>query len=85
MVNNSSKDNKKDDNLLALRTLETILAAQNLSKKQIYLQNFVRGMFFSLGSVIGLTVLATIVLWILSLFDSFPFIQNISESIKSSL
>ncbi|MCB9822715.1 hypothetical protein H6800_00380 [Candidatus Nomurabacteria bacterium] len=74
-----------NDDKLALMALETIMAAKHLSKKQIYLQNFLRGMFFSIGTIVGIVLVGTVVLWFLSLFDNFPFIQQISETIKSSL
>ncbi len=85
MAKTISKKKTKDDNLLALKALETLYAAQNLNKRQLYFQNFIRGIFFSVGSLVGITLVATIVLWILSVFDSYPFIQHISDSIKSSL
>ncbi len=81
-----SDDNKlPSQNLLALRALESILAQQNVNKRQIYFQNFVRGIFFSLGSLVGLALAGTLVLWVLSLFDSFPLIDQISKSIQASL
>ncbi len=83
-VDNNIVKSSKDDKL-ALMALETILAANNLSKKQIYLQNFLRGMFFSIGTIVGIVLVGTVVLWFLSLFDNFPFIQEISETIKNSL
>lgn len=74
-----------NDDKLALAALETIMVAKNLSKKQIYFQNFLRGMFFSIGTIVGIVLVGTVVLWFLSLFDNFPFIQQISETIKNSL
>lgn len=80
-----SKLNESPKNLLALQALEAILAQQNVSKKQVYIQNFVRGIFFSLGSITGVVLVGSLLLWILSLFDKFPLINQISEAIKSSL
>lgn len=80
-----SKLNESPKNLLALQALEAILAQQNVSKKQVYTQNFVRGIFFSLGSITGVVLVGSLLLWILSLFDKFPLINQISEAIKSSL
>lgn len=78
-------NSNNDDNKLAIRALESLLASKNLSKKQIYWQNFLRGIFFSFGTIVGVLLVGTVVLWLLSLFDSFPFIQHISDTIQKSL
>lgn len=82
---NDLNSKKSDLNLQALRVLETLLATKNLSKKRLYFQNFLRGVFFSIGSVVGVVLVGTVVLWILSLFDSLPFIEQISNTIKHSI
>lgn len=38
----------------------------NSSRHKIYLINFVRGVFFGFGTVLGGTVLVAIIIWILS-------------------
>lgn len=70
---------------LALAALEYLFAADYVSKKRLYYENFVRGFFFSMGTLVGAAVVATLVLWVLSLFDSFPFIEHISKAIESSV
>lgn len=53
----------------------------------IYKMNFIRGISFGLGSVLGATVVVALVLWILSLFVDFPLIgdalRQASDSIES--
>lgn len=80
-------DTKSDviDAKTARQALEYLFALQHISKKRLYLENFFRGIFFSLGSVVGFAVIGTLLLWILSLFDSLPFIETISQSIKNSI
>ena len=85
MTKGTKSNTNSKDALLALRTLESLLATNNMSKKHIYLQNFLRGMFFSMGTIVGIAVVGTVVLWILSLFDQLPFIQHISDAISNSL
>lgn len=69
----------------AARALEFLFAAGYVDKKRLYLQNFIRGIFFSLGSIIGLAVGVTVILWILSFFDGLPFVNEISRAIENSV
>lgn len=47
--------------------LEDLFYDFNRSRFTIYKMNFIRGIFFGLGSVLGGTVVITILVWILSL------------------
>ncbi len=50
-------------------------------RHNIYKVNFVRGIFFGLGSVLGATVVVAFVVWILSLFVQLPFIgQSVQQA-----
>lgn len=75
------------DTKAAVQALEYLLAAGYVNKKRLYIENFLRGIFFSFGSILGATVLIALLLWLLSLFDTAPFvgdiIKNIQDSIKS--
>lgn len=51
---------------------------------KIYRLNFIRGILFGAGSIIGGTLVIAMILWILSLFDQFPFIESIRQSVESS-
>lgn len=47
------------------------------SRHQVYWMNFVRGIFFGFGTVLGGTVLVAIIVWILSQFAGwFPAIGS---------
>lgn len=74
----------KVDAKVAAQALEYLMVTQFVSRRKLYIENFFRGIFFSIGTVIGAAVAVTIILWILSLFDGLPFIQNISESIENT-
>jgi hypothetical protein len=59
----------------------------NRSRVQIYKMNFVRGLFFGLGSVLGGTIVVALLIWILSAFvNVFPpladFINGIIDAMR---
>lgn len=73
------------DSKQAQQALEYLFASTHVDKKRLYIENFMRGIFFSVGTVIGLSICATVLLSILSLFDSLPFVKDISEAIQNSV
>ena len=73
------------DTKKAAQALEYLFASSYIDKKRLYLENFLRGIFFSIGTVMGLAICATLLLWVLSLFDSLPFIRDISDAIQDSV
>jgi hypothetical protein len=72
----------------AARLADILFKAEYIDKKHLYFQNFVRGITFGAGSVIGATVVIALAAWILSLFDTIPLIgpliENTRETIKQS-
>jgi len=52
--------------------LEDLFYDFHRSRKQVYLMNFIRGIFFGVGSVIGGTLVVALVLWLLSLLVDIP-------------
>lgn len=87
------KKAKKDEALIkghkeVARALELLFASKYVSRKHLYLENFIRGMMFSIGGVVGVTIGLGVILWILSLFDQVPLIgpvvDNVVDQIKSS-
>lgn len=73
------------DEKAAVQALEYLLAAGYVSKKRLYIENFFRGIFFSVGSIIGAAIVVTILLWGLSLFKNIPFINSISKNIEQTV
>lgn len=70
------------------RALEILFASGYISRKRLYLENFIRGMLFTMGGVIGATIAIGIFLWILSLFDNIPLvgpiIQNFVDQVNNA-
>lgn len=79
------KQEKKSQKLL----LQELFQDFNRSRFQIYKLNFVRGIFFGFGSVLGGTVVIAILIWILALVANIipplnDFVQAFSAALTSS-
>lgn len=79
-----SRKQVTQDPRLAAAALEALFAAGYVSRRRLYIENFVRGICISAGTLVGAALVATLVLWILSLFDSFPFVKAIMDAIRAS-
>lgn len=79
---------KKDNEAGARRAiLEDLFYDFNSSRKQVFIMNFFRGIFFGLGSVLGGTIVIALVVWILSLLADIPggigdFVQYIVDIVQ---
>jgi len=67
------------------RMLEMTFMTGYSSRKRYYRMAFVKGLFTGLGSVIGATVVLALVLWVLSLFETFPLIGPVLESFQNTV
>ena len=52
---------------------------------RVYRMNFVRGIVFGFGSVVGGTLMITLLLWLLSFTTELPFIGHFTEVIQRSI
>jgi len=81
---------KRDNEQGARRAiLEDLFYDFHSSRRQVYVMNFVRGMFFGVGSVIGGTIVVALLVGILSLLTDIPggigdFIQYIVDIVESA-
>jgi len=79
---------KKENEFGARRAiLEDLFFDFNVSRKQVYWMNFIRGLFFGFGSILGGTLLIALFAWLLSLLVDVPggvgeFIQFIVNSVQ---
>jgi len=69
--------------------IEDLFYDLNASRVQIYKMNFVRGVFFGFGSVIGGTLVVALIIWLLTLLADIPggigdFIQFIVNTVQKS-
>jgi hypothetical protein len=67
------------------KALEILFATDYIDKKKLYLNNFLRGALFSAGGIIGATVIIALLLWVLSLLDSVPFVGPIIENTRQTI
>ena len=67
------------------RALEVLFASDYVDSKKLYLENFIRGIVFGAGGVVGATLLVALVVWILSLFDQIPVIGPLFDETKQTI
>lgn len=67
------------------RALEILFASGYISKKRLYIENFMRGMFFAVGTVVGLTIGVGFLLTVLSFFDEIPLIGPVFENLSQEI
>lgn len=81
-VEKIKKDNERGsrENLI-----EELFYDFNRNRVQVYKMNFVRGIFFGLGSVLGGTVLVALLAWVLSFFIHIPGIGMPIEKAQQSI
>lgn len=80
----------KRDNEFGARkgVLEDLFNDFHANRTQVYAFNFVRGIFFGLGSVLGGTVLIAVIIWLLNLTGQFipgiaGFVDEIVRIVQS--
>lgn len=54
-------------------------------RKQVYWMNFIRGIFFGFGGVIGGTIMVALLLWFLSTLQYVPFLDGFIHATKQSI
>jgi len=68
------------------KLIEELFQDFNRSRVQVYKMNFVRGLFFGLGSVLGGTILVAIVVWMLSsIGQHIPFFSDFFRAVTEVL
>jgi hypothetical protein len=72
-----------------INLIEELFNDFNRSRSQVYIFNFIRGIFFGLGSVIGGTLFVAVFLGLLSLLVDLPggvggFVRYIVELVRQS-
>lgn len=65
--------------------MEEIFHDMYHERKRIYKINFVRGIFFGVGSALGGTLVIGLVIWLLSLFVNFPVIGDYFKDAQNTI
>ena len=63
--------------------LVSITESGYADKKAFYRMSFIKGVLAGFGGVLGATILVGLLLWILSFFDTVPFVQEIVNTIET--
>lgn len=78
----------KENELGARRAvIEDLFYDFHSSRRQVYAMNFIRGLFFGLGSILGGTLVIALVIWLLSWLTDIPggvgdFVQYIVDTVR---
>lgn len=68
------------------KLIEELFQDFNHSRTQVYKMNFIRGMFFGFGSVLGGTLLVALTVWLLSVIGQhIPFLSDIFKATSETL
>lgn len=86
-VKNVKASIKKNNETSSRKTvLEDLFYDFNRNQAQIYKMNFLRGIFFGFGSVLGGTIVVAILIWVLSLLGGvFPPLENFFNGITDTV
>ena len=85
----SKKVEKTPDNIARRAVLEDLFYDFHKKRGQVFWMNFLRGIFFGLGSVLGGTIVVGLIIWILSLLVDVPggvgnFVQSVMDTLQSN-
>ena len=75
----------QDEATNAAKALEVLFASSYIDKKKLYWENFVRGITFSIGGIIGATIGIALILWVLSIFNEIPFIGEVTKTVQETI
>jgi len=88
LINKVKRRVKKDNEVGARRAiLEDPFYDFHSSRREVYWMNFIRGVFFGVGSVLGGTIVIALIIWLLSLLTDIPggigdFIQYVVDIVQ---
>lgn len=87
MVNIIKKINKDNENGARRAVIEDLFYDFNKNRHQVYWANFIRGIFFGVGSVLGGTIIIALLIALLSHLVDLPggvghFIQYVVNTVQ---
>ena len=81
-----AKLSKQDQELLQLgQRVQDFFNSGYVSKKQAFWFSFLKGVLSGAGGVIGGTVVISLLLWALSLFQTIPLLNHVVDTVRSTL
>ncbi len=84
MPKQKAESTKRDYEELG-RRLENIYLTGYISRREMLKMSFLKGMATGFGGVVGATIVVALLVWILSLFDTVPFIGPIVDSVENTV
>ena len=65
--------------------LELLVSTGYASRRRMFFANFLRGLFFGLGTTIGVSLIVAFVLYILTVTKEVLFLRSLSENLEQTL
>lgn len=65
--------------------IEDLFYDFNRNRVEVYKMNFIRGIFFGFGSILGGTVVIALLAWLLSFFVEIPGIGESIQQVQNSI
>ena len=85
MAKTDSKEISQQQRKDVAKALQILFATDYVSRKKLYIENFIRGLTFSIGSILGATIGIALLLWILSLFKTVPLIGPLLHNAQNTI
>lgn len=85
MAKQKAKPNTKADYEQLGMMLENIYTSGYIDAGKTYKMSFLKGIAAGLGGVIGATIVVTLLIWLLSLFDQVPLIGPLTQNIQQTV
>lgn len=67
------------------RGLENVIIAGRFDKRRLFWFNFLRGVFFGIGSAIGATLIIATAIYVLNLFSELPWVGQLFENFRGTV
>lgn len=81
-----AKLSKQEQELLQLgQRMQDFFNSGYVSKKQAFWSSFLKGVLSGAGGVIGGTIVISLLLWLLTFFQTVPLLSHASQNIRSTL